>query len=157
MKTILVLDDESSIRSLLGTALSSILDGCRVLDAPDGLEGISILEKTPIDLIVTDLRMPRLDGVGFIEQAKRICPAVPVYVMSGYCDQADRERLTRLGVSRFFDKPFSFETMAESAASDLGLPRFRDPAANRAVGIPDIPFAGKTQVSGKPPLSRERI
>jgi len=131
MKTILVLEDEVTIRDMLCLVLSSMLADCAVLDAPDGLQGVAILKRRHVDLIVTDLKMPNLDGFGVIEQARRMYPATPVYVMSANSELAMRARLLPMGISRYFEKPFSFETMAEIAAGDLGLfqPVFPGPDA----------------------------
>jgi CheY-like chemotaxis protein len=103
--------------------LSTLLPDCIVLDASDGLQGMGILQRRQVDLIVTDLNMPGLGGFAVIEQAKAKFPSLPVYVMTGYCDFKDRELLRGLGISRFFEKPFSFASMAEIAAADLGLMR----------------------------------
>ncbi len=120
MKTILVIDDDAGIRNLICLVLGKTLSDCVVLDAPDGLQGVAILKRQPVDLIVTDLRMPNLDGFGVIEQARLLSSSAPVYVMTAYCDPETRERLHRMGLSRYFEKPFSFDTLAELAARDLG-------------------------------------
>ncbi len=123
MKTILVMEDDATIRNLLCLVMSKTLTDCTVIDAADGLEGLAVLKCRPVDLIVTDIRMPRLDGFGVMEQARLLYPEIPVYVMSAHCDPAMRAQLLRLGMSHYFEKPFSFETMAELAALDLGLCR----------------------------------
>ncbi len=123
MKTILVLDDENSLRRLVCRVLSRLLSDCTVLDAPDGQQGVAILKQRPVDLIVSDLKMPALDGFGVAEVVKRLDPAIPLYITSGCCDPESRQRLSRLGVSRYFEKPFSFDMLADAAAQDLGLQR----------------------------------
>jgi len=123
MKTILVAEDEETIRNCLCLMLSRLMPDCLVLDASDGAEAVEILRRRPVDLLVTDLNMPELDGFGVIEQARQELPAILVYVMTGYCEFEDRERLRLLGMSRYFEKPFSFGTMAEIALADLGLAR----------------------------------
>ncbi len=121
MKTILVLDDEARFRQLLCLVLTRRLTDCAVLDGQNGEEGVAILNRSKVDLIVTDLKMPRLDGFGVIEQAKRLDPAIPLYIITGFCNPQCRERLARAGISRYFEKPFSMETLAELVAADLGL------------------------------------
>jgi YesN/AraC family two-component response regulator len=81
MQRILIIDDESQIRSMLRLILER--DGYAVSEAPDGVEGIRNFRETPADLIITDLIMPNKDGIGMIIELKKEFPAVKIIAMSG--------------------------------------------------------------------------
>jgi CheY-like chemotaxis protein len=74
---------------------------------------MEILKGHSVDLIVTDLRMPVMDGFQFIEQKNSICPNTPLIVMtSDYSDEV-MNRLKSLGVTQCLEKPFKFESLAD--------------------------------------------
>ncbi len=79
---ILVVDDEESIRDLLKLVLTG--EGYSVVTGNDGEEGIEYLEAQRFDLVITDLVMPKVNGVEVLRAAKRIDPNYPVIVITGY-------------------------------------------------------------------------
>jgi len=81
MARILIIDDESQIRSMLRLMLERV--GYEVDEAPDGLEGIRQYREDPADLIITDLIMPNKDGIGMIIDLKKEFPKVKIIAMSG--------------------------------------------------------------------------
>src|SRR3970282_1235090 len=85
MKTILVLDDNKYILDVLALSLRTFLKDCTVLTASNGASGVALLKARKVDLILTDLDMPIMNGYVFIEHAKEIQPDVPVCVMTGDC------------------------------------------------------------------------
>lgn len=72
--------------------------GFRVTYAPDGLAALDESSKARFDILLTDVRMPRLDGVGLVRRLRGSRPEMPVVVLSGYMTNADREELLRLGI-----------------------------------------------------------
>jgi two-component system, cell cycle sensor histidine kinase and response regulator CckA len=105
-RTILVVDDEPQIRSLVKSVLSR--HGHRIIEAGDGIEAMEVFEgpKTPIDLLVTDIVMPRMDGVELARRASSRWPALRVIYMSGKCEaEAVRRDIDRRGFG-FLRKPF---------------------------------------------------
>ena len=81
MERILIIDDEQQIRSMLRLMLER--EGYEVVEAPDGIEGISAYRQKPADLIITDLIMPNKDGIGMIIELQKEFPDVKIIAMSG--------------------------------------------------------------------------
>ncbi|HEX9204904.1 MAG TPA: response regulator [Candidatus Deferrimicrobiaceae bacterium] len=108
-KHILLADDEPGFRFSAGLALR--MAGYRVSEAMDGLDALDGLvrfkdEGTPIDLLVTDLRMPNLDGAELVELLKRNDVPVPVFVVSGCLDPEALRGLSLSGCVEYMEKPF---------------------------------------------------
>ena len=122
MKKILVLDDNKDILNTLHLGLCACLQDCQILTASNGEKGVVILKNSPVDMIVTDLDMPVMNGYQFIEQVKRDHPDVPVCVMTGDCSSDDVvARMRALGVSRCIQKPFPFDKLAAMITEELHL------------------------------------
>lgn len=108
--TILLVEDDASVRRLIRRLLES--RGYRVREAEDGVEALLTLEQAaPLDLILTDVVMPRMNGRQLVERAAVIRPELPVLMMSGYTD----DELVRAGVAHgpFLHKPFAPEDLFE--------------------------------------------
>lgn len=108
-KHILLADDEAAFRFSAGLALR--MAGYRVSEAQDGLDALYGLirhrnEGTPVDLLVTDLRMPNLTGAELVGALKRHDVPVPVFVVSGYCDPKAVQELALAGCVEYMEKPF---------------------------------------------------
>ena len=79
---ILVIDDEESVRRLVRRMLGDC--NCRIVEAGDGVDGLMVIEReSAIDLVLTDLSMPRIGGLAVVQSVARRYPAIPVVVMSG--------------------------------------------------------------------------
>lgn len=81
-KIIMVADDDEHIRLILKDLLES--NGYQVIMAQDGLEGIEKLEKEPIDLLIVDLRLPLVSGIGMAKLAKQFKPGLPIICMNSF-------------------------------------------------------------------------
>lgn len=81
MESILIIDDEPQIRSMIRLILER--SGYTVIEASDGIEGIRRFREKPADLIITDLIMPNKDGIGMIIELKKEFPDVKIVAMSG--------------------------------------------------------------------------
>src|SRR5688572_21375794 len=102
---ILVVDDESSIRDLLSKTLT--MDGYYDVDtATDGRSALERFHSHHYDLLIVDLKMPGMDGLSVIREAKRITPALPVIVVTGYSTEAAAIQAANLGVAGYLTKPF---------------------------------------------------
>ncbi len=111
-KTILVVDDEPQIRSLVKSVLSPRRH--RILEASDGVEALGIVgrPKVRIDLLLTDIVMPRMDGIELARLTASQSPKVRVLYMSGKCEaEAVRRDMERRGFS-FVRKPFDIGELA---------------------------------------------
>lgn len=116
MKTLLLVDDEPLLRETLAEALGRGLPGAAydVLTAEDGLRAIEILSRRPVDLIITDLCMPHVDGFGLLAHLDAHHPRLPVIAVTGYGFPDAREFVHHLGARVFFDKPVPVETLAHA-------------------------------------------
>ncbi len=106
-KKILVVDDESGIRFLLSEVLLN--KGFEVSLASDGQESLDKLEQDHFDLVVTDINMPRLDGVAMLKQMKKTCRDVKIIIMTG--NPTDQRLLDKElpHVESHLFKPFGIE------------------------------------------------
>ena len=103
--TVLVVDDHEEIRTYITSLISNLYD---TREASNGKEALKLLEKNHIDLILTDLMMPWLDGYDFIEQLKQNerLSRIPVMVVSARTTEDDKHRVLDAGVNEFLSKPF---------------------------------------------------
>jgi len=102
-KRVLVVDDEPALRELLRRAIEH--DGHTALEAADGLEALDIIRKAGADLVITDIWMPRMNGVELLESISQMgCPA-EVIVLSAHLTAASTEKLHSLGVFKVLKKP----------------------------------------------------
>ena len=99
---VLVVDDERSMRELLTILLAR--DGYDVLVAEDGHSGIEILRKERIDVLITDIRMPEMNGVDVLREAKRIDPGITSIVMTAFASTDTAVEALRLGAADYVNK-----------------------------------------------------
>ena len=118
---ILVVDDEESIRDLLRLVLTG--EGYSVVTANDGEEAIEHLEAQRFDLVITDLVMPRVNGVEVLRAAKRIDSNFPVIVITGYPSVETVTELVRLGAGDYLTKPFNVDVVLVTVAKLLEMGR----------------------------------
>lgn len=107
--TILVVDDEFDIRDMLDLGLS--LDGYRVLTAAGGEQAIAIARQERIDLLITDFKMPGMNGIETASRIREIAAGVPVVVITGYLTPSTEKECGALGGVRLVRKPFELETL----------------------------------------------
>jgi CheY-like chemotaxis protein len=115
---ILVVDDESSIRDLLAKTLS--LAEYDVDTAPDGRSALERLRLYPYDLLIVDLKMPGIDGLAVIREAKRLNANLPVIIITGYSTEAAAIEAVNLGVAGYLTKPFRVPQVLAAAAKAIG-------------------------------------
>lgn len=115
---ILVVDDEFTIRESLGGILSD--EGYVVKTAENGAEALALVEKGPVpDLLVTDIRMPELDGLSLISRAREKREDLPVLVLTGFGDKDTLLSLIRLGCDDLLHKPCQAEEVIEKVREAL--------------------------------------
>jgi two-component system chemotaxis response regulator CheY len=115
---VLIVDDEPMTRSLLRRVLTRDC-GCTVAEAADGLAALSSCGATPPDLIITDLRMPVMDGIALIEALRQV-PAlagIPVVMMTAAREQGPVHRAIELGVTDYLLKPLQADRVADRLRS----------------------------------------
>ena len=115
---ILVVDDEAAIRELLAKTLA--LAEYDVDVAPDGGSALERLRTLPYDLLITDLKMPGVDGLTVIREGRRYRPDLPVIIITGFSTEASAIEAINLGVSGYLIKPFRVPRVLAAAAKALG-------------------------------------
>lgn len=121
VKTILAVDDERVVLQVWKRALLGI-PGVGVLTAQDGEEARGILAQEPVDLVVTDLLMPRMSGYELLIHLYERLPALPVIVVSGCLDLDRYPMMQELGALRILPKPLLPESLQRHAKALLELP-----------------------------------
>ncbi|MEZ4809277.1 MAG: sigma-54 dependent transcriptional regulator [Allomuricauda sp.] len=105
MSKILVIEDESAIRRVLVKILTEESDEYDVHEAEDGLKGLEAIKKEDFDLVLCDIKMPKMDGVEVLEATKKIKPEVPFIMISGHGDLDTAVNTMRLGAFDYISKP----------------------------------------------------
>jgi len=108
-KVILAVDDSSTVRKFVSVALS--MQGFTVLTACDGMDALEKLPGAQVDLVITDLNMPNMDGFELIRSLRENPQYrdLPVIILSSLSDSGSKERGFELGVGSYVVKPFSLE------------------------------------------------
>jgi len=115
---VLVADDEESIREMLAQTLE--LAEYEVRTVEDGQAAIEALRRESFQLLITDLSMPRVDGMGVAREARRLYPQMAVVIITGYSTEQAAIEAVNLGVSGYLTKPFKIAKVLAVAAHALG-------------------------------------
>jgi len=115
---VLVVDDEASIRELLTRTLA--LTEYDVEAVADGRTGLDRLRLGPYDLLIADLRMPVMDGLTLIREARRLQPNLKAIIITGYSTESSAIEAVNLGVVGYLVKPFRVPQVLASVARALG-------------------------------------
>jgi two-component system nitrogen regulation response regulator NtrX len=105
MSKILIIEDEAAIRRVLKKIISEESDSYQVEEAEDGLDGIEAIKNNDYDLVLCDIKMPKMDGVEVLEKAKKIKPETPIVMISGHGDLDTAVNTMRLGAFDYISKP----------------------------------------------------
>ena len=147
---ILVVDDEEDLRAFCEAALATV--GHEVTTAGDGVEALAALAQRRYDLVLTDLRMPRLDGEALLRQVRAAHPDAAVIVLTAYGTVAKAVESMRLGVSDFLEKPVESPTaLREAVARALGRDRL---APGVGADGPALTFGARAMVPVEAALRR---
>ncbi len=121
MASILIADDEEPLRGFITRALQ--LDGHRVDAAADGAEALDLLlaDGASYDLLLTDIRMPMMDGIALALAAAQERPTLPILLMTGYADQRERARDLDALIRDVLTKPFSLADLRLVVNRTLGI------------------------------------
>jgi len=105
MSKILIIEDEETIRRVLIKILTEENKDYQVFEAEDGLAGLEAIKKSDFDLILCDIKMPKMDGVEVLDAAKKIKPEIPIVMISGHGDLDTAINTMRLGAYDYISKP----------------------------------------------------
>lgn len=119
MPKVLIADDEDSMRQLVARAIA--MDGHEIVTAQDGAEALEILtrEDGAFDLLLTDIQMPVMDGIGLALSAARDFPQLTILLMTGFADQRERASNLNALVHDVVTKPFSVADIRTAVADAL--------------------------------------
>ena len=118
---ILVIDDEEIVRISCKKCLTA--EGYDTDTASNGIEGIRLAQATKYDLVLTDLKMPEMDGMEFIVKAKESQPDTRVIMITGYGTMEHAVKAMRLGAYNFIEKPFTPDALIAAVKEALGAKR----------------------------------
>jgi len=121
--TILIVEDEAKMRRLLELNLAD--DGFETLSAGDAETGLKLLQNGPVDLVLTDLKLPGMSGLDFLAAVKRIQAALPVVVMTAFGTVETAVEAMKAGASDYVLKPFSLDEMRMVVHKELDVHRLR--------------------------------
>ena len=105
MKKILIIEDEAAIRRVLKKIISEENEGYEVAEASDGLGGLEMILNNDYDLVLCDIKMPKMDGVEVLEKVKIVKPEIPIVMISGHGDLDTAVNTMRLGAFDYISKP----------------------------------------------------
>jgi two-component system, OmpR family, copper resistance phosphate regulon response regulator CusR len=130
---ILVIEDEPRILEFLKVGLEA--EGFTVDGAADGVEGYALARSESYDLVILDLRLPRLDGLRVLEELRRCRPELPVLVLSARSDLPTKLRSFHLGANDYLSKPFSFDELVARVRVQLRHAGEDDASTIRLAGL----------------------
>lgn len=117
MAKIRITDDEDSLRTFVARALR--LDGHETDEAADGAEGLEKLKEGAYDLLLSDIRMPVMDGIELTHQAKLAYPGLKILLMTGYAEQRERADDLSEKIIDVVSKPFALPDIRKAVARAL--------------------------------------
>ncbi|CDZ65203.1 Response regulator receiver protein [Neorhizobium galegae bv. orientalis] len=117
MAKILITEDEDSLRMFVARALR--LDGHETHEAADGAEGLEKLGEGTFDLLLSDIRMPVMDGIELVHRASARFPGLKILLMTGYAEQRERADDLAAKVIDVVQKPFALPDIRRAVASAL--------------------------------------
>lgn len=118
-QTILIVDDERAFLLSLKDGLATHQPGLQILTAGDGREAMDILAGQRVDLLVTDLKLPIMDGFQLLAHVTRKFPCLPVIVMTAFGTQEIESRLAKLTTLHYLEKPLDFDELAKTIENSL--------------------------------------
>ena len=118
-KKALVIDDEQIVLDSVSTLLRD--EGFEVDVSLDGREGLDWAIERKYDVVLTDIRMPDIGGMKVLRDVKRINPALPVIMITGYASVDSAVQAMKLGAAEYIEKPFEPEQLLEAVSRALGM------------------------------------
>lgn len=116
-KTLLIVEDDANFRESLGDILKE--ESFNVLISCDGVEAKDILTKNDVDIVITDIRMPRMHGIELLHYIKRLDKKIPVIFITGFSDILEITEAYEVGADGFLAKPFGLDDLLECIKSAI--------------------------------------
>jgi len=111
VRTIMTVDDSASVRMMVSFALRDM--GFELIEAASGDEALRKIEKKPIDMLITDINMPGLDGIGLVRKVreKPSCRFIPIIVLSTEAREQKKQEGKKAGATEWLVKPFTLDQL----------------------------------------------
>jgi response regulator RpfG family c-di-GMP phosphodiesterase len=138
-QVVLIVDDEPDILHSLSSLLEESIPNVRCVTAESGTAALQLMGKSSVDLVVTDFRMPGMDGLEFLQRAKLLAPRVPRFLLTAYPDLSVAVRaINEAGIEQFLTKPLAPDQVVRAVEGVLLSRRAqqdRDQALARALHV----------------------
>lgn len=118
MRSILIVDDEPNYLVVLSELLKD--EGFEVFTAPGGTKGLELIRDTDLDLVITDMQMPGMDGLEFLQAIKEIYPELPVIMITAFAEIEKAVAAMQMGAYNYLAKPFSNEELLVNITKAIG-------------------------------------
>ena len=145
-KQVLIVDDEPNLRKILAAQLSR--DGYDVMTAEDGEQGLGFLREHHIDLVITDLKMPKVDGMTLLREALRESPDLPIVMITAHGTVDTAVEALKLGAFDYLTKPFDKDEVRQIVAKAL---KTRELAGEEAAPLPKDEPGARFGIIGQSP------
>jgi len=132
---VLVVDDDPGQRQLLASCLESL--PVKVLTADSGEEALAVLDREPVNLLVSDVRLGGMSGLETLRRARERWPTLPVLLVTAYADIRDAVTAMRDGAVNYLEKPIDVEELRDLARRALGLAVTGEPPAGELPPLPE--------------------
>ncbi|MFZ5563044.1 MAG: response regulator [Thermodesulfobacteriota bacterium] len=119
MKKVLIVDDDAVSRGLLARVMKPYSSDFEVLTAKDGAEAADLMTRQAIDLIISDLQMPIMDGFQLLEYIDQNFPGTPVFLMTAFSSKETEEKAYALGAFKYFEKPLNMDVLTDAIFEQL--------------------------------------
>lgn len=129
LSKLLLVDDEKPIREKLKNNIDWKQEGYQIFSAVNGEDALKIIENEDIDILVTDIQMPKLSGINLIEKCRKINSKLKIIVISGYAEFEYAQKSIRFGVNEYLLKPFRSQKLlavVNKARDDLEMEKNRE-------------------------------
>ena len=119
MKKVLIVDDDAVSRGLLSRVMKPYAADFEILTAKDGADAADMMTRQTIDLIISDLQMPVMDGFQLLEYIDHNFPGTPVFMMTAFSSKETEEKAYTLGAFKFFEKPLNMDVLTDAIFEQL--------------------------------------
>ncbi len=106
-RSVLVVDDENTVRSVLADVVETFGYGC--MTAADGYEALQLVQDKDFEIILSDIRMPKMDGLDLLKEIKEIRPDIPFIIITGFLKDYTPDAILNAGAVEFIEKPFKID------------------------------------------------
>lgn len=122
VRRILIVEDEATLAFFLAHSLMSEAEDYEVLTARDGEMAVAKMEEKPFDVIISDIVLPRMDGLSVLRQTRKQWPHTRVILMTAYGSHDIKNRASHMGAFAYIEKPFVYATMRDLVLRALQEP-----------------------------------